>query len=155
MHHIALEMMMSQRLMPALLTTLFQKNMSSTIEKNIRSLARQISLSVDGTTHNMQFFFTQWRFMTISMGTNLRESLIFLFLFVWWISLTPKKRQIIYEIEHGEQTISESEWPAFLYPRGTSPDVEDDQAGLFRGYLLPRVSLSWYMFLNINYFIGL
>ena len=34
------------------------------------------------------------------------------------------------------QDISESEWPAFLYPQGTNPDVKDDQAGLFRGYLL-------------------
>ena len=36
--------------------------------------------------------------------------------------------------------ISESEWPAYLYPPDTSPDVEDDRKGLFRGNLLPIVS---------------
>ena len=40
---------------------------------------------------------------------------------------------IMYEAEHGKIDISE--WPAFLYPLGSSPDVEDDQLGLFRGYL--------------------
>jgi len=64
-------------------------------------------------------------------------------------------RQIVYEIEHGVQQISESEWPAFLYPQGTNPDVEDDQAGLFRGYLLPRVSFYSYIILNTNVYVGL
>ena len=55
-------------------------------------------------------------------------------------------RQIVYEIEHGVQLISESEWPAFLYPLGTNQDVKDDLAGLFRGYLLPRVCFILYIF---------
>ena len=45
----------------------------------------------------------------------------------------------MYEAEHGMIDISECEWPAFLYPLGSSPDVEDDQIGLFRGYLLTQV----------------
>jgi hypothetical protein len=45
----------------------------------------------------------------------------------------------MHEAEHGKIDISECEWPAFLYPLGTSPDVEDDQLNLFRGYLLTRV----------------
>lgn len=49
---------------------------------------------------------------------------------------------IMHEAEHGIIDISESEWPSFLYPLGTSPDVEDDQLDLFRGYLLVRVSVS-------------
>ena len=36
--------------------------------------------------------------------------------------------------------VSESEWPAYLYSSNTSPDVENDQDGLFRGELLPIVS---------------
>jgi hypothetical protein len=43
---------------------------------------------------------------------------------------------IMYEAEHGKIDISECEWPAFLYPLGSSPDVKDDQLGLFQGYLL-------------------
>lgn len=62
--------------------------------------------------------------------------------------------QIVYEIEHGIQRISESEWPAFLYPQGTNPDVEDDLAGLFRGYLLPRVSLVLLFPGTVNVFVG-
>ena len=50
---------------------------------------------------------------------------------------------IMYEAEHGKIDISECKWPAFLYPLGSSPDVEDDQLGLFRGYLLPRVGLCF------------
>ena len=51
---------------------------------------------------------------------------------------------IMHEAEHGLINISECEWPAFLYPPGTSPDVEDDQLGLFRGYLLIRVSVPFF-----------
>ena len=50
----------------------------------------------------------------------------------------------MHEAEHGLINISECEWPAFLYPPGTSPDVEDDQSGLFRGYLLIRVSVPFF-----------
>lgn len=39
--------------------------------------------------------------------------------------------------------ISECEWPCFLYPEGTSPDVEVDLTGLFRGYLLPRAFITF------------
>lgn len=45
----------------------------------------------------------------------------------------------MHDAEHGVIDISECEWPSYLYPQGTSPDVEDDQKGLFRGYLLPMV----------------
>ena len=43
---------------------------------------------------------------------------------------------IMYEAEHGKIDISECKWPAFLEPLGSSPDVEDNQFRLFRGYLL-------------------
>ena len=45
----------------------------------------------------------------------------------------------MHEAEHGTLIISECEWPAFLYPIGTNPDVEDDQLDLFWGYLLTQV----------------
>jgi hypothetical protein len=48
----------------------------------------------------------------------------------------------MHEAEHGMVSISECEWPSFLYPTGTSPDVDDDQKDLFRGYLLTRVGAS-------------
>ena len=71
---------------------------------------------------------------------------VFFKYFVFVFLTNPLARQIVYEIEHGIQTISENEWPAFLYPRGTNPDVEDDQEGLFRGYLLPRVSFISFVY---------
>jgi hypothetical protein len=49
---------------------------------------------------------------------------------------------IMHEAENGMIDISESEWPSFLYPLGSTPDVEDNQLDLFRGYLLIRVSVS-------------
>lgn len=52
----------------------------------------------------------------------------------------------MHEAEHGIIEISECEWPAYLYPIGTSPDVEDDQLDLFRGYLLLRVGFSCLIF---------
>ncbi|KAF8800022.1 hypothetical protein BYT27DRAFT_7119084 [Phlegmacium glaucopus] len=45
----------------------------------------------------------------------------------------------MHDSNNGVIDISECEWLCFLYPEGTSPDVEDDLAGLFQGYLLPRV----------------
>jgi hypothetical protein len=48
-------------------------------------------------------------------------------------------REIMHDIENGVMDISESEWPAFLYPQGKIPDFEDDRDGLFMGYLLTRV----------------
>jgi hypothetical protein len=51
----------------------------------------------------------------------------------------------MHEAEHSLIDISECEWPAYLYPLGTSPDVEDDQLGLFRGYLLLRVGISCFI----------
>lgn len=60
----------------------------------------------------------------------------------------------MHEAEHGLINISECEWPAFLYPPGTSPDVEDDQLGLFRGYLLIRVSVPFFFSKSmLNYWI--
>jgi hypothetical protein len=70
------------------------------------------------------------------MQMNLRE--FFLDLVGFHLMNFPLT-QIVYDIEHGVQSISESEWPAFLYPQGTNPDLENDEEGLFRGYLLPRV----------------
>ena len=122
--------------MPASSTTSFPKSsISSTIKKNFHSLAGWITLIVDGATHNLQYFFIRWQLMITSVPRTLREFLFYPLV----LCLMNSFRQILYEIEHGMLKISESEWPAFLYPRGTNPDVEDDQAGLFRGYLLPRV----------------
>jgi hypothetical protein len=47
----------------------------------------------------------------------------------------------MHDCENSLIDISEYEWPSFLYPQGTTPDVEDDQAGLFRGYLLLMVCI--------------
>ena len=47
----------------------------------------------------------------------------------------------MHDLQMGIMDISESEWPSFLYPQGTSWDVEDDKTDLFRGYLLVTVSL--------------
>jgi hypothetical protein len=38
--------------------------------------------------------------------------------------------------------ISKSEWLRFLYPQDTACDLDNDQAGLFRGYLLPTVHFN-------------
>ena len=46
-----------------------------------------------------------------------------------------------FDLQMGIMDISKSEWPSFLYPQGTSWDVEDDKTDLFRGYLLVTVSL--------------
>jgi hypothetical protein len=48
----------------------------------------------------------------------------------------------MHDMEMGLSDISELEWPSFLYPRGTTYDISDDQDGLFRGYLLPIVCLG-------------
>ena len=48
----------------------------------------------------------------------------------------------MHDAENGLLVISECEWPSFLYPEDRSADIEDDMAGLFRGYLLPMVILS-------------
>jgi hypothetical protein len=109
------------------------------IERNVHSPARRITLIADGTTQSMHSFFIQWLRMIISTGRSLRKFFLLECSFV--SSKKNSASQILYEIEHGVQSISESEWPAFLYPRGTNPDVEDDQEGLFRGYLLPMVGL--------------
>jgi hypothetical protein len=45
----------------------------------------------------------------------------------------------MHDAGNGSIDICESEWPCYLYPEGTTPDVDDDLTGLFRGYLLPRV----------------
>jgi len=47
----------------------------------------------------------------------------------------------MHEAEMGISEISECEWPSFLYPRGTTFDLDDNRDGLFRGYLLPMVCL--------------
>ena len=48
----------------------------------------------------------------------------------------------MHDAQMGVIDISESEWPRFLYPQDTACDLDNDQAGLFRGYLLPIVSLN-------------
>ena len=48
----------------------------------------------------------------------------------------------MYELEHGQCHLSESEWPKFLYETGTLPDLDDDLHGLFHGYLLPIVGFE-------------
>ena len=48
----------------------------------------------------------------------------------------------MHDAEMGQVDISECEWPSFLYPHGTDGDLEDDRTDLFRGYLLPIVSLT-------------
>lgn len=48
----------------------------------------------------------------------------------------------MHDTEMGNIDISECEWPRFLYPQETECDLEDDRAGLFRGYLLPIVSFT-------------
>jgi hypothetical protein len=45
----------------------------------------------------------------------------------------------MHDCENGVMVISESEWPAFLYPKDMPPDIEDDRKGLFMGYMLTRV----------------
>ena len=47
----------------------------------------------------------------------------------------------MHDCEMGLIAISVCEWPRFLYPQDTKCDLEDDLAGLFRGYLLPIVRL--------------
>jgi hypothetical protein len=47
----------------------------------------------------------------------------------------------MHDLQMGLFDISESEWPSFLYPQGTSWDLDDDKTDLFRGYLLLAVSL--------------
>jgi len=47
----------------------------------------------------------------------------------------------MHEAEMGISEISECEWPSFLYPCGTTFDLDDDRDGLFRGYLLLMVCL--------------
>ena len=37
----------------------------------------------------------------------------------------------MHDLQMGIMDISESEWPSFLYPQGTSWDVEDDKTDLF------------------------
>jgi len=49
----------------------------------------------------------------------------------------------MHDLQMGVIDISESEWPSFLYPQGTSWDLDDDKADLFRGYLLLAVSLFY------------
>lgn len=51
----------------------------------------------------------------------------------------------MHDIEMGIINISECEWPRFLYPQDTKCDIDDDRAGLFRGYLLPIVRQLKYM----------
>ena len=76
MHHIVQEMTMLGGLTPLLSNTLFLTgSFWSTMTMNFRSLARQITLIVDGTTPSMQYFFTQWRLLKTSICTNLREFL--------------------------------------------------------------------------------
>ena len=50
----------------------------------------------------------------------------------------------MHDVQMGLIDISESEWPSFLYPQGTSWDLDDDKTDLFRGYLLLAVSQSYY-----------
>jgi hypothetical protein len=47
----------------------------------------------------------------------------------------------MYNLQMGLTGISESEWPSFLYPQGTSWDIDDDKTDLFRGYLIVMVNL--------------
>ena len=42
---------------------------------SLRSLERQITPTVDGTTLSMQYFFTQWHLLKTSFQTNLHEFL--------------------------------------------------------------------------------
>ena len=49
----------------------------------------------------------------------------------------------MHDAEMGLCPISECEWPTFLYPHGTSYDLEDEREGLFRGYLLPIVCITF------------
>lgn len=46
----------------------------------------------------------------------------------------------MHDLQMGIIDINESEWPSFLYPQGTSWDLDDDKTDLFRGYLLLAVS---------------
>jgi len=49
----------------------------------------------------------------------------------------------MHDAEMGICPISECEWPTFLYPHGTGYDLEDEREGLFRGYLLPIVCITF------------
>lgn len=49
----------------------------------------------------------------------------------------------MHDLQMGLIDINESEWPSFLYPQGTSWDLDDDKADLFRGYLLLAVSFFY------------
>ena len=143
MHRIVRGTMTLRRRTPPSSITSFPTSPFSMIRKNFRFLVRQITPSVGGTTQSMLHFFIQWHRMITLTQRSLRKSFLNTFGLLFLTNSSP--RQIVYEIEHGVQQISESEWPAFLYPQGTDPDVEDDQAGLFRGYLLPRVSFISYV----------
>jgi hypothetical protein len=46
------------------------------------------------------------------------------------------------KVNDGTVQICASEWPSFLYSDDAPFDPEDEEVGLFRGYLLLRVSLS-------------
>ena len=48
----------------------------------------------------------------------------------------------MHDAEMGLLEISECEWPSFLYPLGTQCNETNDRLNLFRGYLLPIVSLT-------------
>lgn len=48
----------------------------------------------------------------------------------------------MHDLQMGVIEFSESEWPSFLYPQGTSWDLNDDKTDLFRGYLLLVASLT-------------
>jgi len=60
------------------------------------------------------------------------------------------------QVEEGTIEISAADLPSFLYETGTVYNPDNEVDGLFRGFLLVRVSVSYYysLFLNIFRSIG-
>lgn len=59
--------------------------------------------------------------------------------------LTALFRNFMNQVEDGTVEITADDLPSFLYETGTIYNPEDEITGLFRGFLLVRVSVQIYL----------
>ena len=155
MPQTAQETTMSERRILQLWTTSsHQRIFLVTHSMNFHCLEKRTIRNVDGAILNMRYLFILRRCLTIFLVRNTSKFTFFI-LIIYITLLQLIHRNVMHDAEHGVIDISECEWPSFLYPQGTSPDVEDDQKGLFRGYLLLMVFLTSYILTSAYFFAGI
>ena len=117
-------------------------DISSTIKMNTQCQLEIEGRIADDPIQNMPSTFVLRFWLTLSHQKIMSMYSAFVYGLQSW--LCDIYRNTMHDVQMGQIDISESEWPSFLYPQGTSWDLDDDKTDLFRGYLLLAVSQSYY-----------